>query len=559
MGTKQFIAGSLAALIMMSCAPIAVAEQPENGNETGGSVIVETMTPDQNLSAAQNTDQVTLDPQSTPALTVLTDNSQANADPPKVEVNSQDDGEKTDTSTTQIDITLSRSEDPAAAPSNSNTETIGASEDAETSSQDDFVFAPDVDETKLDINADTSGKALEDSTSTSANDLLSMLQSAAKTQAENEVARQAAYSEWEAEIENEENIILNITDRTRRTMSWEGRPDASTESLSAYLALPEDTRLGRDMASVMVDIVKDEVELSQIDGVNVEFPENSNNIKYNTWFYGEEVYGEEYGWNASFIAWCAAQAGFLRTGTFPDTAELQELYSYLVQHNHFSVSSLEQGCFGEVKSGDIYFHLKEDGSPEYAGYVMAADPSSISIAIGDQENTVGIEVFRKREIEGTNERCQFVHVVYPSVQQMIFVFCTKDMGLPKSAACGIMANIRFESSFSPAAREANGIGYGLVQWSFGRRTNLESWCNEMGYLPSEFNAQMIFMDEEFNRHFVKVLEELYSASEDIDGAREAAETVCYRYEAPANTEAQAHLRADYAASLYPCYENWDVS
>jgi hypothetical protein len=35
-----------------------------------------------------------------------------------------------------------------------------------------------------------------------------------------------------------------------------------------------------------------------------EFPANSNNVKYNTWFYGREVSGDNYPWCMVFVQWC---------------------------------------------------------------------------------------------------------------------------------------------------------------------------------------------------------------------------------------------------------------
>jgi len=35
-----------------------------------------------------------------------------------------------------------------------------------------------------------------------------------------------------------------------------------------------------------------------------EYPPNSNNVKYNTWFYGHEVSGAAYPWCAVFVSWC---------------------------------------------------------------------------------------------------------------------------------------------------------------------------------------------------------------------------------------------------------------
>lgn len=34
-----------------------------------------------------------------------------------------------------------------------------------------------------------------------------------------------------------------------------------------------------------------------------EIPANSNNVKYNTWYYGHEVYGSAYPWCCAFISW----------------------------------------------------------------------------------------------------------------------------------------------------------------------------------------------------------------------------------------------------------------
>lgn len=46
-------------------------------------------------------------------------------------------------------------------------------------------------------------------------------------------------------------------------------------------------------------------------------------------------------------------------------------------------------------------------------------------------------------------------------------------GLTPVAAAGAMGNIEQESSFNPLIQEGNGIGFGLIQWSFERRTNLD--------------------------------------------------------------------------------------
>ena len=39
-----------------------------------------------------------------------------------------------------------------------------------------------------------------------------------------------------------------------------------------------------------------------------ENPIGSNNIKYNSWYYGHSVRGSKYPWCAVFVSWCANQA-----------------------------------------------------------------------------------------------------------------------------------------------------------------------------------------------------------------------------------------------------------
>lgn len=41
-----------------------------------------------------------------------------------------------------------------------------------------------------------------------------------------------------------------------------------------------------------------------------EAPANSNNVKYNTWYYGHAVSGSEYKWCMVFVQWVFHEAGF---------------------------------------------------------------------------------------------------------------------------------------------------------------------------------------------------------------------------------------------------------
>lgn len=61
------------------------------------------------------------------------------------------------------------------------------------------------------------------------------------------------------------------------------------------------------------------------------------------------------------------------------------------------------------------------------------------------------------------------------IQQYVYDFL-HNKGLPHITICAIMGNITGESNFDPNIVEVgNNIGFGLCQWSFGRREQLEAY------------------------------------------------------------------------------------
>lgn len=69
---------------------------------------------------------------------------------------------------------------------------------------------------------------------------------------------------------------------------------------------------------------------------------------------------------------------------------------------------------------------------------------------------------------GTPGLVQEVSAGYSANADYIFEYLTKRLGYSEAAACGIMANIRCESTFNPQAYNAGGGSYGLCQWTGGR-------------------------------------------------------------------------------------------
>jgi hypothetical protein len=125
---------------------------------------------------------------------------------------------------------------------------------------------------------------------------------------------------------------------------------------------------------------------------------------------------------------------------------------------------------------------------------------------------------------------------------IIFDFLTNEMGLNDAAACGVMANIRYESTFDP---EAESYYYGLCQWGGGRRALLVSWCSENGYEYNTVEGQLAFLNYELNESYPAALNGLLDAEDSAEGANEAAVIFCRIYEGAASLGGRPSLAEDY--------------
>lgn len=79
------------------------------------------------------------------------------------------------------------------------------------------------------------------------------------------------------------------------------------------------------------------------------------------------------------------------------------------------------------------------------------------------------------------------------IQQYVYDFLY-DRGLPHKSIVSIMGNITAESGWNPDIIESGtGIGFGLCQWSFGRRTQLEAYGTDLlhqcNFLWSELTGE----------------------------------------------------------------------
>lgn len=136
--------------------------------------------------------------------------------------------------------------------------------------------------------------------------------------------------------------------------------------------------------------------------------------------------------------------------------------------------------------------------------------------------------------------------------ERIYDFFTKS-GLTPIQAVGIMGNLQAESHFDPAITEiGNGIGFGIAQWSFERRTSLEeeAAATDPPTNPASLDFQLGYLFRESNLRESVTDPSAPSEWEGLRRINDVAEAVTYweaNFERPAVAGQQ--IRIDFANEL----------
>ena len=136
--------------------------------------------------------------------------------------------------------------------------------------------------------------------------------------------------------------------------------------------------------------------------------------------------------------------------------------------------------------------------------------------------------------------------------EYIFEYLTQRLNYSEAAACGIMANIRCESTFNPHAWNAGGGSYGLCQWTGGRYSRLRNWCGSNGYDYTTIDGQLAYLQFELLNHYTGVENYIRSVENTSEGAYLAGQYYCYHFEAPASRGSVSVYRGNLASGVF-----WD--
>ena len=108
-----------------------------------------------------------------------------------------------------------------------------------------------------------------------------------------------------------------------------------------------------------------------------ECPPKSNNVRYNTWYYGREVNGKAYPWCAVYVAWVFDQAGVKLPIRTASCGALMR-----------AAQSAGQWVTGDYRPGDVVIYDFPGGAAtDHCGIVESVDGTYISAIEGNTSST----------------------------------------------------------------------------------------------------------------------------------------------------------------------------
>ena len=136
--------------------------------------------------------------------------------------------------------------------------------------------------------------------------------------------------------------------------------------------------------SKLLDIARSQIGVA-------ENPMGSNNVKYNTWYYGKAVKGSAYPWCMAFVDWCMNQAGMLNQITKTASCGAQASYAQKTGRWHWSTKG--------IQAGDIVIYSLSSAH-DHTGFVTAVNQTTINAIEGNTGDKVKATTRNKTCIYG---------------------------------------------------------------------------------------------------------------------------------------------------------------
>lgn len=137
-----------------------------------------------------------------------------------------------------------------------------------------------------------------------------------------------------------------------------------------------------------------------------------------------------------------------------------------------------------------------------------------------------------------------------AVERQVYTYLTGELGLNSAAACGILANVQYESGFQVTIVGDQGTSYGLFQWHNERYTALKTVCAAKGLDYRTVEGQLAYLNYELKSSYSALMSALKNMENSPDGAYRAAYLWCIQFERPADMESKAVTRGNSAKYKY---------
>ena len=276
----------------------------------------------------------------------------------------------------------------------------------------------------------------------------------------------------------------------------------------------------------------------------------------------------EYGSDVKAMDLVRCHNGTLEIVNDPDTLALgEQTLSYILSETeeryHQKVEKTFQIAISVSDSQGPIIETKKDSITLYTGSVYDLKENILQVydpvdgAIEDFEISSDAELskpgtykvqIRAKDRNGLSSETSYQLIVRNrplsanEAFDHIFNILTQNYGYNEAAACGILANIRFESNFEP---DVGGYYYGLCQWGGSRKEDLYSYCTENSLDASSLEGQLSFMEHELRNSYTGVRNYLLNVENSANGSWNAGDYFCRYYEGAASAEGRGDLAASY--------------
>ena len=115
----------------------------------------------------------------------------------------------------------------------------------------------------------------------------------------------------------------------------------------------------------------------------MENPAGSNNVKYNTWFYGHAVSGKDYPWCGTYASWCGEKAEgdnpIFKSSNAADIQDLTVKYKggkYILEHT--ANNTKKKNALPNFRFGDsISFNFNGKSTRQHTGFIIGVVGNTI--------------------------------------------------------------------------------------------------------------------------------------------------------------------------------------